>query len=67
MPRKLIAFVLALIVALTFSSCGSSKKKTTYNTDALKKFVEDSKKNGKMSYEKTKKAYKGVFPKIKMK
>ena len=67
MTRKLIAFVLALVIAFTLASCGSSSKKNTFNTDALKKFVENSKKNGKMSYDKTKKAYKGIFPKIKMK
>ncbi len=67
MLRKIMAIALALVIAFTIASCGSSSKKTTLNTDALKKFVQDSKKNGKMSYNKTKKAYKGVFPKIKMK
>lgn len=67
MSRKLIALALALIIALTFSSCSNTSRKTTLNTDALKKFVENSKKNGEMSYDRTKKAYKGIFPKIKMK
>jgi hypothetical protein len=66
MSRKIMAIALALVIAFTFISCSSSKK-STLNTDALKKFVQDSKKNGKMSYDKTKKAYKGIFPKIKMK
>ncbi len=67
MARKLITIALTLIIAFTLASCDNSSKKTTYNTDALKKFVQDSKRNGKMSYDKTKKAYKGIFPKIKMK
>lgn len=67
MLNRIAAFVLALVIALTLSACGSSTAKKAYNTDALKKFVQDSKKNGKMSYDKTKKAYKSVFPKMKMK
>ena len=65
MFRKSLLFALALIVALSVVSCDGGKK-TTINTDNVKKFVEKSKKNGPMSYERTKKAYKGVFPNIKM-
>ena len=67
MSRKIMAIALTLVIAFTLASCGSSSKKATYSTDALKKFVQDSKKNGKMSYDRTKKVYKGIFPKIKMK
>lgn len=67
MTRKISASILAVMIAITLSSCGSSSSKNNLSTDGLKKFVENSKKNGDMSYEKTKKAYKGIFPKMKMK
>lgn len=64
MFRKSLLVLAALYVALTFASCDDGK--SSFSTDNVKKFVEKSKKNGDMSYEKTKKAYKSVFPKIKM-
>lgn len=64
MFRKSLLFALVLVAALSVVSCDG--RKTTINTDNVKKFVEKSKKNGPMSYDRTKKAYKGVFPKIKM-
>jgi hypothetical protein len=66
MFRKSLLFILVLIMALSVISCDSGKK-ISINTDNVKKFVEKSKNNGPMSYERTKKAYKGVFPNIKMK
>ena len=64
MFKKSLLLLVAFSVALMFSSCDSGKK--NFSTDNIKKFVEKSKKNGTMSYDRTKKAYKGVFPKIKM-
>lgn len=64
MYRKSLLLLVILSAALMFSSCDSGKD--NFSTENFKKFVEKSKKNGTMSYEKTKKAYKGIFPKIKM-
>lgn len=64
MFKKSLLLLVALSVALTFISCDSGKK--NFSTENFKKFVEKSKKNGAMSYEKTKKGFKSVFPKIKM-
>jgi hypothetical protein len=65
MFRKSLLLLAALSIALMFSSCDGGK--SSFSTDNFKKFVEKSKNNGDMSYEKTKKAYKGVFPNMKMK
>lgn len=65
MFRRYLLVLVVFSVALMFASCDSGKK--TFSTDNVKKFVEKSKNNGTMSYEKTKKAYKGVFPNMKMK
>ena len=63
MFRKFLLLLLALSVVLTLASCDRGEG---FSTDNVKKFVQDSKSNGKMSYEKTKKAYKSIFPKMKM-
>lgn len=67
MIRRIITFALALALAAALTACGGSTSRKALNTDALKQFVENSKKNGEMSYERTKKAYNGIFPKMKMK
>lgn len=64
MLKKSLLVLAALSVALMFSSCDDGKK--SFSTEKFKKFVEKSKKNGTMSYERTKKAYKSIFPNIKM-
>lgn len=64
MLRKALLLLTALSVAFIFLSCGNDKK--SFSTDNFKKFVENSKKNGEMSYEKTKKGFKSIFPNIKM-
>jgi len=66
MTKKILLLLLAFMIALSFVSCGSNNKKA-FSTDALKKFVQESKKKGNMDYNKTKKAYKSVFPNMKMK
>ena len=65
MPRRILAIALTLVVAISLTACSGSSRKG-FSTNQFKKFVQDSKKNGKMSYERKKKAYKGIFPKIKM-
>ena len=63
--KRLGLLLMALILALSFISCDNGDKKTL-NTDNLRKFVEKQKNSGKMDYDKTKKAYKSVFPNMKM-
>lgn len=63
--QRFVLLFITLVMALSLASCGDSGKKS-FSTDSLKKFVEKQKKAGKMDYDKTKKAYKSVFPNMKM-
>lgn len=64
MTKKYLLIIVAIITALIFVSCGN--KKSPYSTENIKKYVEKMKKNQTYSDEKTKKALKSIFPKMKL-
>lgn len=66
MVRKVGLLLMALIIALSVSACDSGSKKNAFNTDSVKKFVENSKKKGTMPNDKVRKALKSIFPKMKL-
>ena len=64
MKKKHLLIVVVIITALILVSCGD--KKSPFSTNNVKKYVEKMKEKQTYSDEKTKKALKGIFPKMKL-
>ena len=65
MQKRYLLAMAAVIMALALASCGNGK--SHFSTENLKKYVEKMKEKQTYSDEKTKKALKSIFPKIKLK
>lgn len=64
MNKKCLLIAITIITALLLVSCGD--KKSPFSTENVKKYVEKMKKKQTYSDEKTKKALKSIFPKMKL-
>lgn len=64
MVNKYLLIVAAIIMTLILVSCND--KKSSFSTENLKKYVEKMKEKQTYSDEKTKKALKSIFPKMKL-